>query len=66
MPEASFHQEIQFLLIDLYQVSRNILRNLSCPMAMLRIVMIIVSTQIVNEREVLDHTAFCTGVISQD
>ncbi len=65
MSEASFHQEIQFLLIKLYEVSRNIFRNLGSPMAMLRIVMIIVSPQIVNESEVLHHTAICTRVSGQ-
>jgi hypothetical protein len=66
MPSAGLHQQIQFLVIYLYQIASNILGDQSSSAAMFGIVIIIQSPQIVNKPEILNHAPICTCLASQN
>ena len=65
VPLACFHEHFQLDFIHLYQVTSNLLGNQRSAIAMLRIVIIIQSPQIVNKRKVLDHATIGSCLLSQ-
>ncbi len=62
---ACFYQQLKFTRGDVDQIARDILRDRSSPDTVLRITVVVLAPQVVQEGEVLHHPRVCPGVRRQ-